>query len=134
EHALTISRPREGLVYVEHNMRAQSVLRTGDEQNDRPNEALQTPRIGFSPAARNPRPVPHAATNHLRRAAWRTRIDETRAATRKFSAAWTNRRRQNGNGGRDDNQSVQRVTLVPFRHERISESRSAWPVAGCASR
>ena len=43
EHALTISRPREALVYVEHNMRAQSVLRTGDEQNDRPDEAREAP-------------------------------------------------------------------------------------------
>src|SRR5689334_18534131 len=95
--------------------------KSGDEQNDRPHETHQAPRIGLSPAARNPRPVPHAATNHLRCAAWGTRIDKARAATWKLSSAWTNGRRQNRNGCRDDNESIQRGTLVPFRHERVSE-------------
>ncbi len=72
--------------------------KSGDEQNDRPHKAHQAPRIGLSPDARNPRPVPHAATNYLRSAAWRTRIDEARAATREFSSAWTNGRRENRNG------------------------------------
>src|SRR5689334_11994254 len=96
--------------------------KSGDEQNDRLDQALQTPRIEFPPAARNPRSVPHAATNHLRCATWRTRIDEARASTRKFSAARPDGRRQNGNGSRDDNEGVQRGTLVPLRHERIPES------------
>src|SRR6266568_2348817 len=87
EHTTAISQTRELVVYVQHNMRAQSVLEPGDEQNHRPDEAHQAPRTGFPAAARNPRPVPHAATNHLRGATRRTRIDETRPPAWQFSAA-----------------------------------------------
>src|SRR6266536_4693362 len=44
EHAMTISQAREVLVYVQHNIRAQSVLEPRDEQKHRPDEAHQTPR------------------------------------------------------------------------------------------
>src|SRR6266511_1464634 len=33
--------------------------KSGNEQNDRHDQAFQAPRIGLSPVARNPRPIPH---------------------------------------------------------------------------
>src|SRR5215469_3763362 len=70
EHAMTISHARQMPVYLLHNIHAQSGLQLRDEQNDRLNEARQTPRTGHSPAARNPRSVPCAASNHLLRKTW----------------------------------------------------------------
>ena len=51
-------------MYVIHNMHAQSLLEIRDEQNNRLDEAHQTPRTGLTAAARNPRPVPRPAANH----------------------------------------------------------------------
>ncbi len=51
EHAMTISQARQVMVYVLHNIRAQSGLQLGDEQNHRPDEAHQTPRTGLLVAA-----------------------------------------------------------------------------------
>src|SRR4030095_538259 len=95
---LTAAR-RAGVCRTQHTRKVRG--KSGDEQNDRLDEALQTPRTELPPSARNPRPVPHAATNHLRRSAGRTRINETGDATREFFASWCNRRGQDGNGGRD---------------------------------
>src|SRR5580698_4037433 len=54
-----------------------SLLWVRDEQNTGLDEAHQTPRIKHPVAARNPRPVPRAATYHFRRAARRTRTHQT---------------------------------------------------------
>src|SRR5947208_7395411 len=43
EHAMTIPQTREVLVYVQHNIHAQSVLEPRDEQKHRPDDAHQTP-------------------------------------------------------------------------------------------
>ena len=106
-----------------------SLLWVRDEQNTGLDEAHQTPRTEHAAAARNPRPVPRAAAHHLRRAARRTRPHQTGPSARKFSAARPNGRRQNRNGRRADEPDFWRGTIVPLRHERISESGSAWPAA-----
>src|SRR5580692_3094730 len=110
-----------------------SLLWVRDEQNTGLDEARQTPRIELAVAARNPRPVPRAAANHLHRAARGTWTDQTGPPARKFSAARTNGRRQNRNGRRADDPDFWRGTVVPFRHVGVSKSGSAGPAAGRAA-
>src|SRR5208282_2544713 len=99
-----------------------SLLWVRDEQNTGLDEARQTPRIELAVAARNPRPVPRAAANHLRRAARGTWTHQTGPPARKFSAARTNGCRKNRNGRRADDPGFWRGTIVPFRHVGVSKS------------
>src|SRR5580658_2020209 len=110
-----------------------SLLWVTDEQNTGLDEARQTPRIELAVAARNPRPVPRAAANHLRRAARGTWTHQTRSSARKFSPARTNGGRENRNGRRADDPDFWRGTIVPVRHVGVSESGSAGPAAGRAA-
>src|SRR5580658_1689934 len=110
-----------------------SLLWVKDEQNTGLDEARQTPRIELAVAARNPRPVPRAAANHLRRAARGTRTHQTRSSARKLSAARTNGGWENRNGRRADDPDFWRGTIVPFRHVGVSKSGSAGPAAGRAA-
>ena len=64
-----------------------SLLWVRDGQNNKLNEAHQTPRIGLTAAARNPQPVRRAVANYFCGATWPTWTHQTRTPARKLSFA-----------------------------------------------